>query len=79
MKKVLIEAQFPDLKGDCYASSRGTGTSVKVAISRAVGALLKDKKVRKKRIHSITMRVFINEVTATESTNDANQTPKENS
>jgi hypothetical protein len=61
MKMVFIDAQFPDLRGDCYASGRGSGSTTKAAISRAIGNLLKDGKVRRKRISTIKMTVSITE------------------
>ena len=57
-KRVFIEAQFPELKGGfIYKEARGTGSSPKVAISRAFAALL--KQVRGKRFTSIKATLTI--------------------
>ena len=74
MKKVRIEGQFPDLKGNCYADGNGTGSTVKAAISRAVADLLKDRKLRKKRIHSIVMKIFIQDAVDTNVQTEATTT-----
>ena len=63
MKRAHIEGQFPELKsGRMYATGKGEGSTVKAAISRAVGDLLKS--ARGKRIHSIKMIVSITDVDA---------------
>lgn len=42
MKSCYLNATFPELPGSrCHQESRGQGSTKKVAISRAVGALLK--------------------------------------
>ena len=66
LKTAFIDAHFPDLRGDSYATGRGAGSTARIAISRAVGNLLKDQKVRRKRISTIKMTVSITERDATE-------------
>lgn len=58
-KKVRIEAQFPDLKGNCYADGRGEGSTLQAAIGSAVRNLLKTPRLKRKQIHNITMKLFI--------------------
>ena len=58
-KKVFIDAQFPDLKGNCYGTGRGEGSTLQAAIGSAVRDLLKTPKLRRKQIHSIKMTVMI--------------------
>ena len=42
MKSAFLSATFPELPGSrCHHEARGRGSSKKVAISRAIGALLK--------------------------------------
>lgn len=65
MKTVFIEAQFPDLRGNCYVSGRGSGSTTRVAIGRAVTNLLKDTKVRRKHINTINMTVNIRDAVLT--------------
>lgn len=72
MKVCYIEAQFPECKGNCYGSGKGTGSTTKAAISRAVADLLKCSIVRKKRITQITMKVTVN--TKTEPKEEPKQT-----
>lgn len=65
MKQALIEATFPELKGGFgHKSGRGRGGSAKVAISRAVGDLL--KQVKGKRFSAVQARITIIEVTICE-------------
>ena len=65
MKRVLIEASFPELSsGRMYATGKGEASCLKPAISRAVAAVLKNPAIRGKRIHSIKMIVSITDVDA---------------
>ena len=58
VKHVFIEAMFPELKGPMiYKSAHGEAGSVKPAISRAFGNLL--KQVRGKRISTIKATIVI--------------------
>ena len=41
MKRVIVEAFFPELKGDPNRIGRGEATNVKAAISRAFGDAIK--------------------------------------
>lgn len=58
VKHVFIEAMFPELKGPMiYKSAHGEAGSVKPAISRAFGNLL--KQARGKRISTIKATIVI--------------------
>ena len=58
VKHVFIEGFFPELKGPMiYKSAHGGAGSVKPAISRAFGNLL--KQVRGKRISTIKATIII--------------------
>jgi hypothetical protein len=61
MKRAIIEVTLPELKGGhMYKTARGTGSSSKVAISRAFGDLF--KQTRKKHVTVIQARISISEV-----------------
>lgn len=62
MKQATVDAQFPELKGDCYATGRGTGSTPRAAIARAVADLFQQRNVRRKRISTIKMRISISTV-----------------
>lgn len=62
MKQAQIEATFPDLKGNCYATARGQGTTARAAIARAVAELFRKGNVRGKRIHAVKMSVSLSAV-----------------
>lgn len=64
MKIARVSAQFPELRGDCYADGKGEGSTVKTAIARAFADLFKQPNVRRKRISSIkaTITLTTNEV-----------------
>lgn len=58
MKRVTVEAMFPELKGGAiYRTGRGRASTAKVAIGRAFGDVLKQNKG--KRYHTITATVTI--------------------
>ena len=57
MKRVIVEAFFPEVKGNPYRTGRGEATNVKAAISRAFGEAL--KQVRGKRITTIKAMLTI--------------------
>jgi hypothetical protein len=60
LKVVIIEAQFPELKGGAYDQhGRGTGSSVKAAMSRAFSDLLGQPKLRHKRFSRFTAIVSV--------------------
>jgi hypothetical protein len=60
LKVVTIDAHFPELKGGaCYQLGRGTGSSVKAAMSRAFSDLLRQPKLRRKRFNSFTAVVNV--------------------
>lgn len=68
MKRVYIEAHFPDLKGNCYGTGRGEGSTVQAAIGSAVRDLLKTPKLRRKHLHSIKMTLSITSLLPVEDT-----------
>lgn len=54
MKVVMIDAQFPELKGGvCNQRGKGEGTSVKAAASRAIADLFKQKGLKRKHFSMI--------------------------
>ena len=58
MKLATVEAMFPELKGaHIYRTGRGRASTVKAAISRAFGDVIKQN--RGKRYHSIKATVTI--------------------
>lgn len=59
MKTARIEAQFPDLKGNSYADGKGTASTVRAAISRAISDLFKQPNVRGKHINSFKATVTL--------------------
>ena len=63
MKHAFIEATFPELTvPKANQTGRGDGSTMKVAIQRAVGNLLKSRVLAHKRITVIQMRVSITEM-----------------
>jgi hypothetical protein len=62
MRRAVIEAFVPELKGQCDFTVRGTGGSNKVAIARAFAALFKERKLRGKRITTVKTTIMLNEV-----------------
>jgi anthranilate/para-aminobenzoate synthase component II len=66
---VTVEAMFPELKGGAiYRTGRGRASTVKAAISRAFGDVLKQN--RGKRYHSVKATITIIE----ESPKETNET-----
>jgi hypothetical protein len=62
MKRAIIEVTLPELKGGhMYKTARGTGSSSKVAISRAFGDLF--KQTRSKRVSVIRAIITLSEMT----------------
>lgn len=59
MKIARIDAQFPELKGDCYVSSRGEASTPRAAISRAMATMFKNDKLRRKRITTFKATITI--------------------
>lgn len=59
MKIATLDCEFVELRGDNRVVARGEGGSPKVAIARAVGNLLRDPKVRRKRITHFRASVTI--------------------
>ena len=60
LKVVTIEAQFPELNGGAYNQhGRGTGSTVKAAMSRAFADLLGQPKLRRKRFSRFTAIVSV--------------------
>jgi hypothetical protein len=62
MKRCVVEGFFPELRGKCDLTGRGTGGSNKVAIARAFGDLLKQPKVKGKSITTIRAVICLSEV-----------------
>jgi hypothetical protein len=62
MKHVRIDGEFPELKGNIYATGDGTGSTVRAAFSRAVDSLFKQPNLKRKRIHNSKFTVTINDV-----------------
>lgn len=61
-KNVFVDAHFPELRGPAmYKTGRGTGSNPKVAIGRAMAALL--KQVSGKRFSCIKATITITEAT----------------
>lgn len=59
MKIARVSAQFPELRGDCYATGKGEGSTVKAAISRAFADLFKQPNVHRKRVSSIKATIIL--------------------
>lgn len=64
MKLVTVEAMFPEVKGNCYRTGHGRGSSPRVAIAKAFRDVL--KQVSGKRIHTIKATITIIEEAATQ-------------
>lgn len=60
IKKVKVEAFLPELAaGHAFQESRGDGTSLAVAIKRAVDELLKLPHVKGRRLTSLKLTVAV--------------------
>ena len=59
MKLATIDAEFVELKGDNRVIARGEGGTPQVAIKRAISALLRDPKVRRKHITQFRAAITI--------------------
>ncbi len=60
MKRVTISAFIPDLPaGHAYQESEGQGSTLAVAIGRAVDTLLALPKVKGRRLHSLRLTVGV--------------------
>jgi hypothetical protein len=59
MKIATIDSEFVELKGDNRLVARGEGSTTRTAIARAIGNLLRDPKVRRKRITHFRATVTI--------------------
>lgn len=63
MKVVMIDAQFPELKGGvCNQRGKGTGASVKAAASRAMTDLFKQKGLKRKHFTLIKAIISVGTV-----------------
>jgi hypothetical protein len=60
MKRAIVEGFFPEMKGRCDRTGRGTGSSNKVAIARAFADMFKQTKA--KRITIIKATIMLSEV-----------------
>ena len=66
MKTATINAHFPELVSHkCYATGKGKGSTLKVAIARAVQDLLRQPNVKGQRYTTIKMTVSISNGEAT--------------
>jgi len=60
LRVVTITALFPELKGgSCDQTGKGKGSTLKVAASRAIVDLLRQKKLRKKQFSMIKATIAI--------------------
>lgn len=60
MKTVTVSAFLPDLpSGHAYQESRGSGSTLNVAIGRAVDELLKLDKVKGRRLKALKLTVVV--------------------
>jgi hypothetical protein len=60
MKRAIVEGFFPELRGRCDRTGRGTGSNSKVAIARAFADMFKQTKA--KRITIIKATIILSEV-----------------
>lgn len=64
MKKVTVQAKFPDVTTNGYAvetSTTAEATTFKAAISRAIGQALKAPELKRKRIRQAIFEVTVQE------------------
>lgn len=66
MKKVTVLAKFPDVIVNGYAVEYANATpteasTLKAAISRAIGQALKIPELKRKRIKHVTFEIVVNE------------------
>ena len=59
MKIATVDAEFVELRGENQILARGEGSTTRTAIARAIGNLLRDPKVRRKRITHFRATVTI--------------------
>lgn len=62
MKAVMLEGEFPDLKGNIYATGHGKASTVRAAFSRAVNDMMKQQNVVGKHISTIKLTASITNV-----------------
>jgi len=72
MKTVHIHATFPELSAaHAEQSAKGEGSTLKVAITRAVANLLTKPHVKGRRIKAATLRVIVQENSSLENFGDS--------
>jgi hypothetical protein len=59
VKIATVSGEFAEIKGNNLAIGRGQGSTPKAAIARAIGDLLKQPNVRRKRISSFKATITI--------------------
>lgn len=58
VKTCFIESTFPELPASkAYVTGRGEGGSLRIAASRAMSDLMKNKSLRARRLHAAKMTV----------------------
>lgn len=66
---VTIEAQFPEVKGNCYASAKGSASTLPAAFRIAITNLMKSERVKHKRITAIKATISIAHIKTEENDN----------
>lgn len=64
MKKVEVTAKFPDVIEHGYEvmiQAAGEASNFKAAVSRAIGVILKDSQLKRKRIKKVLIEVAVSE------------------
>ena len=60
MKKYAIEAEFPELRtGHCRQSAMGEGTTIDVAVGRALAEIVAREGVKRKHITEVIIKVAL--------------------
>lgn len=59
MKIATVQGEFAEIRGNNLAIGRGEGSTAKAAIARAIGDLLKQPNVRRKRISNFKATINI--------------------
>ena len=54
MKRATVSGTFGEVKGNCYATATGTGGTLRVAVTRALAALLRQPNIKGKRVTRFT-------------------------
>lgn len=62
MKRVTVEAHFPELKGRVDFVGTGEATSIPSAIRRALDNIFSETKVKGKRVHTLKLLISVSSV-----------------